>query len=100
MPCAMRERLCEECDKPLRSAAKATRTHPGECAQKGRVRRLLEKNARQRAEEYIPPTTDASGVASGSFGPRTLPPLVPPISSVHGNVNTPGPVNIRPVSYT
>src|SRR5665647_389389 len=87
MPGALRERPCEECGETLSSACKATRTHPGECAQRGRVRRLLEKGVRQRAGENV------STYAQVQTPPHIMTPLVPPIGSVHDSVNTAKSVN-------
>src|ERR1035441_10404109 len=53
MPRALRQRPCDECGEEFSTASKETRSHPGACAQKGRVRRLLEKGARLRAGEYV-----------------------------------------------
>src|ERR1035441_442901 len=83
MPRAFRQRPCDECGEELSTASKETRSHPGVCAQKGRVRRLLEKGARMRAEEYV---ASPVRVLPAPGGPV---PLVPPLTS-HGCHVTPG----------
>ena len=83
MPRAFRQRPCDECGEELSTASKETRSHPGACAQKGRVRRLLEKGARMRAEEYV---ASPVRVLPAPGGPV---PLVPPLTS-HGCHVTPG----------
>ena len=77
MPRALRQRPCDECGEEFSTASKETRSHPGACAQKGRVRRLLEKGARLRAGEYV---ASPVRVLPAPGGPV---PLVPPLTS-HG----------------
>ena len=74
MPRALRQRPCEECGEALSTASASTRSHAGVCAQKGRVRRLLEKGARLRAGE------DVSGPVRVQTVSHAPVPLVPPLN--------------------